>query len=65
MRTRFFILMVLACALQLSCGGMEAAPADSLEMTSWPDAVDLGVVVASEVDPSADIPPPPAFEFDR
>lgn len=71
MRTKLYLLMVLACALQLSCGGMEAPgqlepgveapPPDLLQMTSWPDAADLGVVVSSEIDPSAAIPPPPDF----
>ena len=62
MRTLFF----LAAAFAISCGGMPsdrgplaAPPPDSLQESRWPDAVDLGVVVSSELDPTADVPPPP------
>lgn len=62
MRTTLFFLVT---GFALSCGGMpfdeplEAPPPNLLQQSRWPDAADLGVVVSSELDPTADIPPPP------
>ncbi len=69
MRATFFTLLLGTALLQVSCGGEQLEPDDQietpapdlLEMTTWPDAVDLGVVVSSGIDPSVDAPPPPDF----
>lgn len=75
MRTTLFLL---AIGLGLSCGGplegpsiaatpiddAEIAPVDQLRYSTWPDAVDLGVVVSSEIDPAAALPPPPDARVD-
>ena len=70
MSARLLLLMVLVTAAQISCGGgtegepglpqLEAPAPDSLQTSSWPDAVDLGVVVSSEVVPLLDPPAPPS-----
>jgi hypothetical protein len=61
--------LVVVCG-PLSCGPMEGVELDvdplqpenpivePSQTSSWPDAVDLGVVVSSEVVPLADPPPP-------
>lgn len=70
MAKKLFIALLVASALQTSCGGLEApelgletADPDFLPGTpaAWPDAPDLGVVVSSGLTPSDNRPPPPDF----
>lgn len=69
MRTTLFSGLLLAAALQLSCGGTEATPEvietatpDFLPSAAPHQGLDLGMVVSSGIVPSENIPPPPVLD---